>query len=167
MSELFSKLGIDWKLLIAQAVNFLLLLTVLRLTIYKPLLKLLKERREKIEKGLGDAKLASGRLQEAELMKTEKLAEADRASLVIISATERKARELEVSLLSETKKKEEAMLARAKEQALNISEEERKRFFEEAGSLIKDGLKYVAESSPEEIDEKFVNQAVAKLKRAI
>src|SRR3989344_7683139 len=165
MSELFSKLGIDWKLLLAQAVNFLLLLTVLRFTIYKPLLGLLKERRTKIEKGLSDAALAGGRLEEAELMKKAKLAEADRASMALLKGTEKQAKELEVTLLNETKKKEETMLLRAKHAAEKNTEEEKKRFFEEAGSLIKQGLVHAAESSPEAIDEKLINQAVAKLKR--
>ncbi|MDP3956433.1 MAG: hypothetical protein Q8P97_00370 [bacterium] len=166
MQELFSKLGVDWKLLLAQAVNFLLLMAVLRFTVYKPLLSLLKERRTKIEKGLEDATLAGERLEEAELMKKEKLAEADRASMVLIRETEKRAKELEAALLGETKKKEEAILLRARQNAEKNTEEEKKRFFEEAGALIKEGLKYVAESSPETIDDKLVSQAVAKLKRA-
>ena len=38
MSELLSKLGIDWRLLIAQLINFLILLFVLRRFAYKPIL---------------------------------------------------------------------------------------------------------------------------------
>ena len=39
MSQLFSQLGIDWHLLLSQAVNFLILLVILRLVAYKPILK--------------------------------------------------------------------------------------------------------------------------------
>lgn len=166
MSELFSKLGIDWKLLIAQAVNFLLLLTILRFTVYKPLLNLLHDRREKIEKGLKDAALSGERLEEAELMKKNKLAEADQTSMAMLKNTEVKAKELENSMLLEAKQKEANILSRAKEQVKSYTEEEKKRFFEEAGVLIKQGLAYVVQSSPESIDEHLVQNAVLEMKKA-
>ena len=50
MLELAEKLGLDWKLLLSQAVNFLVLLALLRQFAYKPLLKILKERRTKSKK---------------------------------------------------------------------------------------------------------------------
>ena len=55
MEQLFSQLGIDWHLLLSQAVNFFLLLIVLRVFAYKPLLAFLHERRRKIEEGLAKA----------------------------------------------------------------------------------------------------------------
>ncbi len=69
MEQLLSQLGIDWKLLLSQAVNFFLLLIVLRLFVYKPLLQMLHERRERIEEGIEKAKEADIRLLEAEEMK--------------------------------------------------------------------------------------------------
>jgi len=59
-------LGIDLKLLIAQAVNFLILLFLLQRFAYKPIIKMLDERREKIEKGLSDADKAKIELSKAE-----------------------------------------------------------------------------------------------------
>ena len=55
--ELLGKLGIDLKLLLAQIINFLVLLWLLRLVLYKPLVKKLEERTKKakeIEDGLRD-----------------------------------------------------------------------------------------------------------------
>ena len=51
MQQLLSQLGINWELLVSQAVNFALLLIVLRLFVYKPLLKLLHDRRARIQDG--------------------------------------------------------------------------------------------------------------------
>ena len=48
-------LGINLPVLIAQTVNFVFLLVVLRLFIYKPVLKMLDERRERIREGLSAA----------------------------------------------------------------------------------------------------------------
>ncbi len=53
--ELLQTLGIEPKLLIAQIVNFAILLFVLWKVAYKPLLTLMKDRSERIEKSLQDA----------------------------------------------------------------------------------------------------------------
>ena len=52
MQELFSNLGIDGRLLFAQAVNFLLVLWLLNKFVFKKVLSHLEERRNKIEQGL-------------------------------------------------------------------------------------------------------------------
>lgn len=56
MAELIAKLGIDWKLLLAQIVNFLILLWVLKRYAYTPLIRLLDQRSKKISKSMEDAK---------------------------------------------------------------------------------------------------------------
>ena len=53
--ELLQTLGIEPKLLIAQIVNFAILLFVLWKVAYKPLLALMKERSDRIQKSLEDA----------------------------------------------------------------------------------------------------------------
>jgi len=53
--ELLEQLGIKPLSLLAQIVNFLLLLLILWRLLYKPLLKALQDRRERIEKSLKDA----------------------------------------------------------------------------------------------------------------
>mgnify|MGYP001588456271 CR=1 FL=1 len=62
--ELISKLGIDWKLLVAQIVNFFILLFVLYKFAYKPVLEMLEKRSKTIEKGIHDAKASEERLKE-------------------------------------------------------------------------------------------------------
>ncbi|HEX7319777.1 MAG TPA: F0F1 ATP synthase subunit B [bacterium] len=53
--EALGKLGINPLLLIAQIVNFLILLFILHRFLYKPILKLFKDRSQKIEEGLKTA----------------------------------------------------------------------------------------------------------------
>ena len=59
--ELLTKLGVDWKLLIAQIVNFTILVSVLTYFVYRPLLDLLDARRERIRKAVEDENESSGR----------------------------------------------------------------------------------------------------------
>jgi len=51
--DFLQKIGIDWKMILAQILNFLLLLFLLKKFLYKPILKEIEEEREK-EKFLKD-----------------------------------------------------------------------------------------------------------------
>ncbi|MEO8637623.1 MAG: F0F1 ATP synthase subunit B [Candidatus Taylorbacteria bacterium] len=56
MDSIISTFHIDWKIIIAQAVNFAIVLAVLYFFALKPLNKLMAERSLKIGKGIEDAK---------------------------------------------------------------------------------------------------------------
>jgi len=63
--ELFAKLGIDWRLLIAQLVNFVILFTALTFLLYKPLIAALDKRRAKIAESLANAEKIGDELKRA------------------------------------------------------------------------------------------------------
>lgn len=56
MNEFIATFHIDWKLMIAQIINFVLVFFVLYLLAAKPLSKLMKDRKEEIQTGLTNAK---------------------------------------------------------------------------------------------------------------
>ncbi|MGB4861101.1 MAG: F0F1 ATP synthase subunit B [Tepidiformaceae bacterium] len=58
MGQAVEALGLNLPQLIAQVVNFFVLLFILRLVAYKPILKMLDERKEKIAEGLNAAEIA-------------------------------------------------------------------------------------------------------------
>src|SRR3989344_4157113 len=136
MQELFSQLGIDWRLFLSQAANFLILLIVLRFFAYKPLLKLLKDRRQKIEDGLRKSDEADRRLGEVNQMAKDRLKDADREALGILRETEEKAKKLEAELLDKAKAKEEEAM-RSTELIIKAKAEEAKRTMRsEAAALV-------------------------------
>lgn len=59
MGPLLDAFGIDVRLLVAQLVNFGVLLAALTYFLYKPVMRTLDERREKIAKGVEDAEAAA------------------------------------------------------------------------------------------------------------
>ncbi len=63
--ELFAKLGIDWRLLIAQLVNFVILFTALTFLLYKPLIAALDKRRAKVIESLVNAEKIGEELKRA------------------------------------------------------------------------------------------------------
>ena len=64
--EILKNFGFEPVFFIAQIVNFLILFFVFKRFLYKPILKLLKERAREITKGLEDADNAKKTLEDAE-----------------------------------------------------------------------------------------------------
>lgn len=111
--EVLAKLGIDWKLLIAQAVNFLVLLWVLRRYAYKPILKALEARTKRIEQGLKDAETSQAKLQGVIEEEKKILAAAREEAQNILVAAEGNAKKRDALMLDETKQKIDRMIAEA------------------------------------------------------
>ncbi|MDO8559822.1 MAG: F0F1 ATP synthase subunit B [bacterium] len=109
MGDLVGKLGLDWRLLLAQVVNFGILLGVLTWAVYKPLLKVMGERRATIERGLNDAAAAQQKLASFEVFQREQLQEFRKKTDAMLT---------EATRLAEQMKKESA--ARAADQAVKI-----------------------------------------------
>jgi len=160
MSQLFSQLGIDWHLLLSQAVNFLILLVILRLVAYKPLLKMLHKRRETIEEGLTKAKEADVRLHEIEEIGKGKIKEAEAQSLRILKKTESDAKILEANLLAEAKRKEAEELKNAEAARRADEAAARQALEKEAAVLVRASIVKTVELSPEAIDDALIAKAV-------
>ena len=94
-NELLFQLGINWKLFLSQVVNFFILLLVLTFFVYKPLIRIIKERSKKIKEGLEKAEEADVRLKEIDIIGAGKIREAEQKGIEIIKATEVKAKILD------------------------------------------------------------------------
>lgn len=62
--DAFAKLGIDWKSMLLYLVNMGLLLTLLTRWLYRPLLKVMDERRETVRKNLQETELLKAKFEE-------------------------------------------------------------------------------------------------------
>lgn len=166
MESLLNNLGLDWKLLLSQAANFLIVLVVLRLTVYKPLLKLMRERRERIEGGLEKAKEADKRLAEMGELQKEKVREAEHKGLQIVKSAEERARAKEKQMLEEAAAKEAEMMKRAKEKADAQGTEAMRKVEAEAVTLVKRILVTSVQMKPEAVDEALIKKAAETVKHA-
>jgi len=87
MADLLQSFGVDWRLLIIQAVNFGVLLVALTYFLYKPVLNMLDERRKKIEQGVKDASKAKEELDNAEAESSDIVGAATgRAEEIVLNA---------------------------------------------------------------------------------
>lgn len=126
--DALANLGIDWKLLLAQAVNFLVLLFVLRRFAYRPMLEFLEKRSVRIEQGLKDAEAAQAKLAQMEAKEKEILAAAQGSARALLNAAETSAKKRDTERLLET----EATAKRFLEEARVAIEEEKRRALSEA-----------------------------------
>jgi len=164
MNAFLSAFGIDWKLFISQLVNFILILIILRIFVYKPVLKILKERNRKIKEGLDKAEEAGIRLKEVDNIGKAKIKEAEIASINMIRATEDRAKALEQKL---QKKSEENQIQMQKELQENYKKQQAEAqdlVFKNAVELVKKTIIKTVELKPEEVDEALIKKAAESIK---
>ncbi len=132
--EALTKLGINPLLLIAQIVNFLILLWILNRFLYKPILKLFKDRSTKIETGIKTAEDLKRQAAEAEERHRQYLDEAKKEAHRII--------EQATKLGDEEKKK---IIEMANEEAKKIVERTMQEIAVEKQNIMADIKKEVGE----------------------
>lgn len=164
MNALFEQLGINWKLFLSQAVNFFVLLLVLRIFIYKPLLAIIKERSKKIKEGLEKAEEASIRLKEVDIIAKNKLKQANQDSINIIKETEKQAKVLEDNLQKKAEEHQKELMDQIQLGYKKQQEEVKNLVYQEASELVKKAIKKTVELSPEAIDEALIKKVILKIK---
>ena len=160
MNALLDQLGINWQLLLSQAVNFFILLVVLTFFVYKPLIKIIKKRNAKIKEGLEKAEEADIRLKEIDVIGKGKIKEAEQKSIEIIKDTESRAKELAEVL---QKKNEEKQMQLQREVALQLKkqlEEGKRTVLAQAADLVKKTIIKTVELKPDAIDDALIKKAV-------
>jgi len=163
--DILSQLGIDWKLFLSQLVNFFLILVILSVFVYKPVLKIIKERNKKIKEGLDKAEEAGIRLKEVDEIGKKKIKEAENTSINIIKDTEKRAKVLEQEL---QKKSEENQLKMQKELQDNYKKQQEQAqdlVLKNAVELVKKAIVKTVELKPAEIDEALINKAVKEIEK--
>lgn len=114
MDKLIEALGINPGLLLAQLVNFVVLLLILKKFAFKPILTFVQERTKKIEEGLRNAENA-----------TEALAKAQQDQDAIIQEARAEGRSIVAEARAHAEKQAQELLAKNAEQiaALNAKHE--------------------------------------------
>lgn len=109
------QLGIEPQLLLAQIVNFLIILFVLSKLLYKPILRMIEKRKKEIAEGL--AITEKMRLSEEKLKEKEEklLMEARREARNIIEAGEKEGEDTKKDIIAGAHKEAEAIVAKGKD----------------------------------------------------
>ena len=84
IQKIASDFGVDWPHLLAQIISFSIVCILLQRFAYKPVLKILDERRQKIAQAQEDAKKSAAVLAQTELQRREILRQADERAAKLI-----------------------------------------------------------------------------------
>ena len=164
MSELFFQLGIDWKLLLAQGVNFVILLFVLTRFVYRPLMKMVEERRKRIEFGIKAGEKGVKIINDAEEEKAEIIKGANTESIAIISEAEKNAQKKAQEIAHQADLKAQSALREAMLLVERKEKEEMDKVAGEARKLVKEAIIKTVQLKPDQVDDKLIEEAVKGLR---
>ncbi len=107
-------LGINLPILIAQIVNFTILLVVLRLVAWGPLLKMLDERRERIRESLASAEEMKSKAAESDRQLSDQIEAARREAQGLVAQAQEVANRIQAEARTQAQADADATLARAR-----------------------------------------------------
>ncbi len=150
--------------IIAQVVNFLVLVVILRALAYEPVAKMLKQRSDKIQGELDKADADRKAAEQTLAQYKSQLADANKRAQEIVDRAEMTARQEREALVAETKREIERMKATAQAEIQN----ERNRAFEEMKAEIvtlslQAAEKIVAKNLSSKENDKLVNDFISGL----
>jgi F-type H+-transporting ATPase subunit b len=156
-------LGINLPVLLFQLVNFTFLLLVLKMFVYKPILKMLDDRRERISEGLNAADRGREQAAEAERQAQEQLEAARREGQTIIQNAQQISQRLQEEGRQQAQQQAEALLERARSEIQlerdNAITELRKEF---ADLTISAAEKVIGQSLDRTAHQRLIEQALAE-----
>ncbi len=151
--EILDKLGINGKILLAQVVNFFLLMYILKRYLYQPLLDIIQKREKKIKEGLNNAQKAEQVLAEAEKNIAGKIKEATLEADRILEKAK-----------SEARDSREKALNKAREEILNFKEETRVQLEREKAKIM-DEIRQESGDLIVELAGKFLKEKISDTDR--
>jgi F-type H+-transporting ATPase subunit b len=166
MSEMFTKLGIDWRVFIAQLINFLILFLILRTFAWKPISAALEARRAKIAKGINNAKDAEDKLLSIEKEKNDVLAEARKEAHKIIDDAKQKASVLKEEKLRMAKTEIDKQVTEAKEMLVGERQATYTALKNDLADLITKATGRIVKDLDAEAHKQLIDQAVKDLETA-
>ena len=168
MAELFENLEIKWQLLLAQAVNFFILLFILKKFLYKPMLKFLRERREGIEEGLKKSELAEQQFKEMRELQARELAKTRVEAQGIVNEAKKRAEEAKSEIVASTKQETEILLAKAQKDVDQLKAQRMQEAEQELGRLALEGMEYlVREKMPDAKKSEWADEAIKYIKTSM
>jgi len=165
MDGIIEAFHLDIRLLIAQLINFTIVLLVLHKFVYKPLLKNMNDRTGKIEKGLEDAQTSQEELKKAEEMRDQKIKEAKLEANEILEKMQVLAEKNKDKVAKEAQEEAGKIIEKAKKEIESEKDKMIKEVRQEIGTVTGIALeKVLGEKQSKEIDDKIVKQAIRDIK---
>lgn len=116
MIEIFHALGIDWSALLAQAINFGILVFVLAKFVYKPVLKIIDERRTLVAESMDKVKEIDRHKEQIDKDRTKILRKADEEAGQLLGRAKTEAELIRVEIEKAAKVHADQIIVKARQQ---------------------------------------------------
>lgn len=165
MEKFIEVFGINWKLLVAQLINFTILVLILGKFVYKPILKALDARKKKIEEGVEFSDKAKKELASVEVMKSEEMKKAEMRGQEVIKKAEMDATKVGSDIIAGAEKEKERILNTGKTILLEQKVTMEKSFYQNAAGVVKEALvKVLGKGDFAKEDEAMIADALKEVK---
>lgn len=164
MSELISKLGLDWKLLLANTTTFFIILWVLKKYAFGPIVAMLDKRQADIKDSLEAVKKANAAAAASDEARHLVLKNAKHEAASILTAAEQQAQAVRSDIVTKAKDETDAMVGHAKTQL----EQERLAMLASARTELADLVvgatrKVIGGQLDEKLETKLAKQALKEI----
>lgn len=160
MGEILSKIGFDWRLAVANLVNFLIIFWILKKFAFEKIEEVINERKKRVQEGLENAKKAEEQVAQAEETKREVLLEAKKEGQEAIAKAHKNAEMILKHAEEEAFRERSDILMQAQRKIENERKEMESAVQVASAELIVEGARKAlsAKSSPEfqnKVTDKF------------
>lgn len=166
MDALIETFHLDAKLIIAQLVNFVIVLGVLWWFALKPLIKIMQERSDTIAKSLAQAKAIEEKMAAADSERAAVLTKAKQDALAVLALAKQDAAAVQQEALQKTKGEVEKIVAKGKAQLMiekdKMSEELKGAM---AGLVVAATKKVLGSALTKEVDKKVAEEAIKEIQK--
>jgi len=164
MESIITTFHIDWHLIVAQLINFGLVVVVLWWFALKPLTKVMAERTTKIENSLKQAEEIQQKLTAAETEKTAILKAGRQEAQTILAETKKLSEQQQQKTINETQAKVKKIVEESKQQIAQSQQQMLKEVKSQVADLvIAASQKVLADVSDKKIDQSLVANALKAL----
>ena len=161
--ELIHAFGIDYKILIAQALNFAILFFVLYRFGYKPIFAFLEERKERIRSGVVMAEKAEAKLRAAQEEKNAIVIEAKKEAGTIVANAYALAELGKEEKIKQAKEEIASIITKEKEKMLAEKEQMTKEIKADVADMIASALeKILGEKIDAEKDKAMIKEMMLR-----
>ena len=161
--EALQKLGIDWKLLIAQIINFVILLWLLKRFAYKPIVDLLEKRKKEIAESTENADRIKKELEQTQTKSQQIIKNAEIEAAEIVKKAREGADKTKEEIIAQAKIRANREIESAAEKIKSEKEKMSWELRKETTYLaIKLAKKILEEKASAEIDERALQDILEK-----
>ncbi|MBU3978266.1 F0F1 ATP synthase subunit B [Patescibacteria group bacterium] len=166
--EILNDFGINWMLMVAQIINFLIILYVLKRFLYKPIFGVIKKREQSITEGLKHAEDARILLEKTAAKEKDILKKAQEESKKLLEETKKQRDEIFKSTEVLAQKRAGQILEEAKKQITFETNKAKKELSLQVSGLAVEFIQSsVGELFSKEDQDMIVNNAITKIRKRI